>query len=495
MARPIDDNEKIHDLAIEALKAMLARFGPDYRFPTDAIWQFIPGGVEILSTKKSHQPRRLMKEGYLLDTGAKTKAQSGPRAGSPTTEYRFGHRLVPEHAALAPSSIPMLFTTPTGAQAPNYSQAILGIQEAMDAEGYVISPAELVNFFLAMTVSPLVILSGISGTGKSLLPRKFAKLTNSRFHAIPVQPQWADNSDLLGYVPSLASGTFVKGKMIDSLLDAARNSNTLSIALLDEINLAPVEHYFSDFLSVAESRARKGDRIGSDPLPIDLPSVPDDSFVDICSELRNIQLPHNLRIVGTANMDETTHSFSPKVLDRAFTIEFDDPDLTAFAMGGGNVTALYESLAQAIINPENPVNVMEAQTKNQELFAQVAEWLDEIQGILAPAGIKFGYRTRDAILLYLHFWREFGLSDVLAGYAALDFCVLQKVLPKISGSGDTLESALKNLAKWLDSQSEQEADADGIKTEFAGPLQRSRGKVSRMLSLMDLDGATRYWGV
>jgi 5-methylcytosine-specific restriction endonuclease McrBC GTP-binding regulatory subunit McrB len=497
MAGPIEDNEKIHDLAIQALQAMLAQFGPNHRFPTDAIWEFIPGGAEIKSTKKPHQPKRLAKEGYLQDTGAKTKAQSGPRAGSPTTEYRFGHVLVPANAAPGTLATPM-FTGHTGTPASNHSQAVLGIQEAMESEGYVISPAELANFFLAMTVSPMVILSGISGTGKSLLPRKFAKFTKSGFKPIPVQPQWADNSDLFGYVPSLASGTFVKGKIIDAVLAAKGNPGSLSIALLDEMNLAPVEHYFSDFLSVAESRERKAGSIGSDPLPIDLPAAPDQNFVAICGELKGIELPHNLRIVGTANMDETTHSFSPKVLDRAFTIEFDDPDLTAFAAGGGagagNSTASFESLAQAAINPDNAINVMEAQAQSQDLFEQVAAWLQEIQDILAPAGIKFGYRTRDSILLYLHFWREFGLADVLAGCAALDFCILQKVLPKISGSGDLLEAALKKLAGWLQERSEVNDGATGIEAEFVGSLERSREKVSRMLSMLDLDGATRYWG-
>lgn len=489
----IEDNDAIHDLAIQALQAMLERFGPDHRFPTDAIWEFIPGGAEIKSTKKPHQPKRLVKEGYLQDTGIKTKAQSGPRAGSPTTEYRFGHVLVPANAAPASTAIP-LFSGHASGPASNHSEAIRGIQEAMEAEGYVVSAAELANFFLAMTVSPLVILSGISGTGKSLLPRKFAKFTKSRFQPIPVQPQWADNSDLFGYVPSLASGTFVQGKLIDSILGAKRNPNSLTIALLDEMNLAPVEHYFSDFLSVAESRERKGDRIGSDPLPIDLPPAPEPAFASICGELKGIELPHNLRVVGTANMDESTHSFSPKVLDRAFTIEFDDPDLSAFASGGGDSSSSFERLALAVIDPNNAINIMEAQSKSQDLFEQIAVWLEEIQGILSPAGIKFGYRTRDAILLYLHFWREFGLSDVLAGCAALDFCILQKILPKISGSGDALEAALTKLAKWLEERSEPSDGASAVEAEFTGSLERSHEKVTRMLSLLDLDGATRYWG-
>ena len=494
MAALIEDNEKINGLAIQALQAMLKRFGPSHRFPPDAMWEFIPGDVEIKSTKKPHHPKRLVKEGYLQLTGAMTQAQTGPRAGSKTPEYRFGPLLVPTHIVHETVDEPSPFPEQTGRTLASLSQAIHGVQEAMEAEGYMISPAELANFFLAMTVSPLVILSGISGTGKSLLPRKFAKFTNALFQPIPVQPQWADNSDLFGYVPSLASGTFVKGKIIDAILGAKRNPELLSIALLDEMNLAPVEHYFSDFLSVAESRQRMNNHIGSDPLPIDLPVVPDQDSSSICDELRGIELPHNLRVIGTANMDETTHSFSPKVLDRAFTIEFDDPDLTAFTAGLGSVTASFESLAQAAINPGNPINILEAQTKSQDLFEQVATWLYEIQGILSPAGIKFGYRTRDSILLYLHFWREFGLSDVLAGSAALDFCLLQKVLPKISGSGGALESALKNLSEWIDARSEQQNGADDIDAQFAGSLERSREKVSRMLALLDLDGATRYWG-
>ena len=493
MAGQIEDNEKIHVLAIQALQAMLAKFGPGHLFPTDAIWEFIPGGAKIKSTKKPHQPKRLVKEGYLQDTGIKTKAQSGPRAGSPTTAYRFGHLLVPANASPHGTSKPM-FMSSASRSATSHSEAIRGIQEAMEAEGYVISSAELANFFLAMTVSPLVILSGISGTGKSLLPRKFAKFSKSHFQSIPVQPQWSDNSDLFGYVPSLASGTFVQGKIIHSLLEAKRNPDTLVIALLDEMNLAPVEHYFSDFLSVAESRERKDGRIGSAPLPINLPLAPEPAFASICGELQGIELPYNLRVVGTANMDESTHSFSPKVLDRAFTIEFDDPDLTVFANIGGNAFASFESLAQAVINSSNAINLMEAQTHSQELFEQVASWLEEIQGILSPAGIKFGYRTRDAILLYLHFWREFGLSDVLAGCAALDFCILQKILPKISGSGDALEGVLKKLAQWLAERSEPKDDAANIDVEFIGSLERSREKVDRMLSLLDLEGATRYWG-
>ena len=485
-------NDEIFDLARDALKAMLIKFGPDHKFPPDVIWQYIPYATSIPSTAKPHQPGRLVKAGLLQPTGGKTRAQSGPRAGSTTNEYRFGPALVPHPVSAAVAGAPV---TRSGATTGSLttSEALARMQTVMDAEGYVISVAELANFFLAMTVSPLVILSGISGTGKSLLPRKFAKRTSSFFHPIPVQPQWSDNSDLFGHVPTLAPNKYIKGALVNALLEAKRRPENLVVALLDEMNLAPVEHYFSAFLSVAETRVRNGLKIATDPLPIELPAAPSEETPDL-ADLRGIQLPSNLRVVGTANMDETTHLFSPKVLDRAFTIEFDDPDLNSFASGAAAGAETFDDLAKLVISEGNAISVLEARAKSQELFEHITQLLSEVQDILSPAGIKFGYRTRDAILLYLHSWRELDLADIMTGYAALDFCLLQKVLPKISGSGEGLAKALNNLADWLKARAEIAGATPGLEAEFAGPLERSHQKVMRMIALLDLDGSTRYWG-
>lgn len=481
-------NDQIFDYAIEALKAMLAEHGPDYRFPADVIWQHMPASldvdVDIPSTARPHQPGRLMRAGYLEKTGGMTRAQSAQRAGSSTAEYRFGPNLVP------PASVPTI-GAPTSS-----SERLKAIQAAMDAEGYMISTAELANFYLAMTVSPMVILSGISGTGKSLLPRKFAKLTGSGFNPIPVQPQWADNSDLFGYVPTLSPTKYIDGALTKSLREATAAPSKLIIALLDEMNLAPVEHYFSDFLSVAETRVRSGGRVSTDELPIELPEAVVGA-ADPYADLRGATLPPNLRVVGTANMDESTHTFSPKVLDRAFTIELDDPVLTDFSSPGATSATTPDAsalslLATETIHESNAISIQEARTESQPLFEHVAGLLAEIQEILAPAGIKFGYRTRDAILLYLHFWRKRGLADIMTGYAALDFCILQKVLPKVAGSGDALSDALKKLAAWLSARETPQA-GDPF-PEFSGKLDRSVRKAERMAALLDLDGATRFWG-
>jgi len=480
-------NEQIFNHAITALKAMLAEHGPDYKFPSDVIWQYIPPpinmDVDIPSTARPHQPGRLMRAGYLEKTGGMTRAQSAQRAGSPTAEYRFGPELVPRPAA-----------TLNGVT--SSSERLKSIQTVMDAEGYMISTAELANFYLAMTVSPLVILSGISGTGKSLLPRKFAKLTGSGFSAVPVQPQWSDNSDLFGYVPTLSPTKHIEGALTNSLLEAKAQPTKLVIALLDEMNLAPVEHYFSDFLSVAETRSRSGGSVVTDALPIELPAVIAGE-ADPYTDLRGAYLPQNLRVVGTANMDESTHTFSPKVLDRAFTIELDDPVLTDFASASFSASASPDivSLGQLstwMIQESNAISIQEARGESQPLFEHIAGLLSEIQEILAPAGIKFGYRTRDAILLYLHFWRKHELADILTGYAALDFCILQKILPKVTGSGDALSDALKRLVDWLNSR--ETPQIGDPYPEFAGKLDRSVRKAERMAVLLDLDGATRFWG-
>jgi len=480
-------NDQIFDHAVTALKTMLAEHGPDYKFPSDVIWRHISPSidvdVDIPSTARPHQPKRLVGAGYLEKTGAMTRAQSVQRAGSSTAEYRFGPKLIPQSAA-------------TSISVTSSSERLRDIQAVMDGEGYMISTAELANFYLAMTVSPLVILSGISGTGKSLLPRKFAKLTGSGFSAIPVQPQWSDNSDLFGYVPTLSPTKHIEGALTKSLLTAKAQPTKLVIALLDEMNLAPVEHYFSDFLSVAETRSRVGGRVVTDALPIELPTVTVGE-IDPYDELRGAHLPQNLRVVGTANMDESTHTFSPKVLDRAFTIELDDPVLSDFASASNWAAAppdidVLGQLSKWMIQDSNAISIQEARDESQPLFEHIAGLLTEIQEILAPAGIKFGYRTRDSILLYLHFWRKHELADILTGYAALDFCILQKILPKVTGSGDALSDALKRLAEWLSSR-ETPQIGDPF-PEFSGKLDRSVRKAERMAALLDLDGATRFWG-
>lgn len=480
-------NDEVFTLASEAVRKMHIQNGPDYTFPFDMIWGHVPSAHRIPGERKPAQSRRLIAAKLIEDTGEMTSAVSEARAGSPTRKYRFGAALVTQQASSAHA------VAQASAEYPEpVSDYLLEMQALMEAKGYIVSRAELANFYLALAVSPLVILSGISGTGKSLLPRYFAELTDSSFFAIPVQPQWADNTDVFGYVPTLASDRYVEGRLIPAVKEAGANPERLVIALFDEMNLAPVEHYFSDFLSVSETRRRHHESVVTDHLPIELPAI-SDVLGDQYALLRGVTLPYNLRVVGTANMDETTKSFSPKVLDRAFAIEFDDPDLTAFVGGGSSRGgAPLGRLAKRLIEHGNPINVLEAFADSGEMFQYVAELLTEVQEILRRGGVRFGYRTRDAILLYLHYWKAFDLSSAMTANAAFDFCLLQKVLPKINGDGELLSQSLDDLAEWL---ARDRAVDNGNEVAFRGPFARSLDKVVRMKALLETGSATYFWGV
>jgi hypothetical protein len=370
------------------------------------------------------------------------------------------------------------------------ADAFRGLENAMAAQGFVITAGELANFYLALLVSPLVIMTGISGTGKSKLPRLFAELIGASFASIPVKPQWDDNSDLFGYISNLNNGVFVKGEVTSVLQAAAGDLTKPSFVLLDEMNLAAVEHYFSDFLSVIETRRRVGGSIITDALPIDLPHKADGQE-DLYGELRNLHLPRNVRVVGTANMDETTRNFSPKVLDRAFSIEFNEVDLTAFpaATNSAASAASFLNLGSRLVDGQNPVTVAEGYKGEAELFDEVAGLIEEVRTILEPARLSFGYRPRDASCLYMWHWKKDNLESLLPYTTALDYCILQKVLPKIYGQGERLRTALENLEKWLQGESVMGLEADPTRQ-----LLRSAEKVKRMRQRLDEEGATAYWG-
>lgn len=344
---------------------------------------------------------------------------------------------------------------------------------------------------LALRTSPLVILAGRSGTGKSLLPRYFAALLDAEFVPIQVQPQWADNADLLGYTPTLRPDTFIAGRLTDALREASAAPDRLFLALLDEMNLAYVEHYFSDFLSVVETRRKEDGEIVSDPLPLDLPRA---NNGDDYADLRGLGLPWNLRVIGTANMDETTQPFSPKVLDRAFTIEFDEVDLAAFATavgGAGGGTTDFRPLASRLVDPSVAVSVTEALGQAGELFNAIAAQLVEVNQILEPVGASFAYRTRDATCLYMWHWEQDELDSVMPFEAALDYCLLQKVLPHVRGHGDLLEAALRDLIEWLN---RDDTGTSATPPPYAKrPYLRSAAKAEKMVKRLVEVGATSFW--
>ncbi len=186
------------------------------------------------------------------------------------------------------------------------------INSYIKSKGFYYEREELINLYLAIKTKPFVIISGISGTGKTKVIQWFAESVgaterNGRFTLIPVRPDWSDGSDLIGYRD--IKGDFKDGPLTKVIKRAKQEPDKPFFVLLDEMNLARVEYYFSDFLSVMESRDWGNGEITS-------------SLILTKEEANeDIWFPENLYIIGTVNMDETTHPFSKKVLDRANTLE------------------------------------------------------------------------------------------------------------------------------------------------------------------------------
>jgi MoxR-like ATPase len=209
----------------------------------------------------------------------------------------------------------------------NINSEITYIHNYITSKGFYYTKDLITNFYLSLKTKPFVILSGISGTGKSKIVELFAQSVganrdNQRFKLIPVRPDWSDATDLLGY--RNIENKFVPGIIIDAAYEAMKNVDKPYFLCLDEMNLARVEYYFSDILSSMETRTIIDDEIITQKLLSKAQFGKDERAYD---KYGDVYIPQNLYIVGTVNMDETTFPFSKKVLDRANTMEFNKVDL------------------------------------------------------------------------------------------------------------------------------------------------------------------------
>ena len=205
-------------------------------------------------------------------------------------------------------------------------------------KGYFFSKEILSRYFLSLKTKPFVILTGISGTGKTKIAQVFAQYMcqdketqeerQSRYAFIPVRPDWMDNKGLLGYY-NLLDEKYYSTPVLRILLEAKDHPEKPYFIILDEMNLAKVEQYFSDFLSIMESRTT-GDPRGE---KLDLHSINEAKTPDGDTIPENIHIPANVFFTGTVNVDESTYMFSPKVLDRANVVEFNQVDLKKYEKG------------------------------------------------------------------------------------------------------------------------------------------------------------------
>lgn len=358
---------------------------------------------------------------------------------------------------------------------------IEAINQYLYSEGLRYSKTILSNFYLSLKSKPFVILAGISGTGKSKLIRLFAEAINAKFELIPVRPDWSDATELLGYKD--INQVFHPGKLTQIIMEAKKNPDRPHIVCLDEMNLARVEYYFSDFLSLIESRHWDGEMIVTDCLANESISSGEPLFI-----------PDNLYIVGTVNMDETTFQFSKKVLDRANTIELNEIDLTYNFED--EVEMEVEVAAMQLHNTalKSKYLILRDCKAYAELAQRVINQLITINEILKTCQMQFAYRVRDEIIFYMAYNEEY---DLMSEEEAFDYQLLQKVLPRINGTSTCLYEVLKKLLAYCIGKEVNDQDSyslEALEKEVAtGLYPRSAIKLLDMLRRYDEDGFTSFW--
>jgi len=302
--------------------------------------------------------------------------------------------------------------------------------------GLIFSPQLIQRFIASLCTKPFVICSGLSGSGKTKLAQAFAQwitANESQYVIVPVGADWTNREPLLGYPNALNKEEYVSPEngVLDLMIHAKQNIEHEEeptkpyFLILDEMNLSHVERYFADFLSTMES----GDKIP-------LHKIENDSLIVPPS----IKLPKNLFIIGTVNIDETTYMFSPKVLDRANTIEFrlTEKDLEDFI--SSDIKLNMNLLKAQGANMSESFMTMALQETNKNLKPTEAD-LKLFFSELKKSGAEFGYRTASEIGRLMYMLKELGE----AGDNLLDIAIMQKLLPKLHGSRNKLTKVLPIL--------------------------------------------------
>ena len=313
----------------------------------------------------------------------------------------------------------------------------------------------MLRLMSSLRAKPFVILAGHSGTGKSRIVRKLAYMTCNvkdlqdknegplNFCMVQVKPNWHDSADLLGYRSAIKDNEYIGTKLVKFLFRAYAYPNTPFFLCLDEMNLAPVEQYFAEFLSAMESLkpVDKDDVDGKGEFTsdrvIDLDPGQDNNLYDLGCEwtaaynwvkTHGLTIPKNLFVVGTVNMDETTCQFSRKVLDRAMTIEMTDASFADY--GKVSEPSFDDRLEPDIIEKliKRPIRI----EKLDEDDAKEGSTLMAVQKCLEKTPFAVAFRFANEYMLYKRAIKEFDPTGIMK-VDALDHVVLMKVLPRISG--------------------------------------------------------------
>lgn len=418
------------------------------------------------------------------------------------------------------------------------------------------------SYLSALRTKPFMLLAGISGTGKSRIVRKLAQATVSKeiqqkynekftsenfdkekwelhrpenFELIQVKPNWHNSMDVIGYLSNMNGAHYEFTPFVKFIVKAWCNPTIPFFLCLDEMNLAPVEEYFAEFLSAIESRGFDKGEYMTDPIikPFDefgngvsvsmINSLNDSLKEAMGSDVENhlrtkgLTLPPNLIVIGTVNMDETTFSFSRKVLDRAMSIEMNEVNYDSFLNDATDdelkaiVEEFGEELNKLLVN--RYIHAKEV-VVDLDKATDVIKYLQTINNLLEGTPFKLGYRAANEALIYLQSTIDFGMDNFAQ---AMDNFTLMKILSRIEGDESKLRITESNadnerLAKAglnrsdlgdnptilqalraiiVNQLSESPTTEDGEETKSVEL--KSIKKIDQMISQLNRDHFVSYW--
>jgi hypothetical protein len=367
----------------------------------------------------------------------------------------------------------------------------------------------ILPYLTALRTKPFMLLAGISGTGKSRIVREMAKACwkegdeeygknhPKNFCMVQVKPNWHDSSELIGYVSRINGEKYVVGPFLRFMAKAIKDENTPYFLCLDEMNLAPVEQYFAEYLSVIESRKLNADgSITTDPI---IPFEDTEAYGTLIDQLfdteadrvaykskdgKQLTIPQNLFVVGTVNMDETTFSFSRKVLDRAMTIEMNEVNLSGGLEEEGSEIGY---IGNCIIG--DAAEGKDVYAENKDLCDKVITYLEKVNIALEGTPFKIAYRTRNEFLLYAVNRQLLDKDSQL--WQTLDEMTSMKILSRIEGDSERTKeplNALKTLVEQnIINQIPEPKEGETVTKSV------SAAKIKEMLDKLDKTSYTSYW--
>ncbi len=340
------------------------------------------------------------------------------------------------------------------------SELLQHIKHYIAAKGYYFDDETIYNYHICLKTRPFVILAGLSGTGKSKLSQLYAeamghKVENKRYLRLAVRPSWNDDRFLLGYHNSITD-EYVTEPALDFIMRAEEDRDNLYFFCLDELNLAHVEYYFSQFLSALEEEEPANRQIHLVSERVQTQMQKQGKSLDIPS---SVIIPPNLLFTGTINVDETTQPLSDKVIDRANTIEFFAVELDKIP----ERRPLPDQIAISASTWQSYCVTKPDTTYRSQII--------EIGQILNKADLGLGYRVLRDIELYLA-----NSKNMLSPLVTFDLQVKQRILPRIRGT-EAIHSALDDLHTFMKRNN----------------LVRSEERLKEMKFRLERDGYTSFW--